>query len=402
MVSLSHIGMTGPLEPYRNGYEKHLFNTGYSVSGAKRHFYLMVHLSRWMQENAVDCDSFNAKAMEHFLSDRRADGYVRFRTTKGLSTLLAFLLKHQVLLEPTQEKTSDPVVVLIFLYCDYLSAKRGLSNGTIVGYKRIAESFLRTCSLLHDGDEWRLEATHVHDFMKSECSSFCAATASNVATALRSLLNFMYTQKLITTALADTVLRAPTWRDPGLSKAISDHHVKALISSCDRRTKAGRRDFAILSLLSRLGLRSVEVASITLDSIDWRNGEITFIGKHQRCEKLPLPCEVGKAMAEYSQYARRKSACRTFFLAGRAPYNALSASSVSYVVLRASQRAGIAPVTAHQLRHSVATAMRRANIPLFEISLVLRHQHATTTAIYAKEDISALTGIARLWSGASS
>ena len=153
---------------------------------------------------------------------------------------------------------------------------------------------------------------------------------------------------------------------------------------------AGRRDFAILTVLAHTGLRSAEVASMTLEGMDWQAGEFAFVGKGNRQEKLPLLFDVGKAIADYCQHARPENTCRTLFLNGRAPFQAISASSVSHVVLCASERAGILPVRAHQLRHSAASAMRRADLPLFQISQVLRHQHTATTAVYAKEGCAQL------------
>lgn len=172
-----------------------------------------------------------------------------------------------------------------------------------------------------------------------------------------------------------------------------------MLVGCDRRSTAGRRDFAILTVLARLGLRAAEVASLTLDDFDWRIGEVVVAGKGNRRDRLPLPTDVGEAVADYCRRGRPHNSCRVLFLHVRAPYTAMSSSAVSDVVLRASARAGIAPVRAHQLRHSTASAMRRAGAPLFEIGQVLRHHHTVTTAIYAKDDLDALAGLARPWPG---
>jgi site-specific recombinase XerC len=157
-----------------------------------------------------------------------------------------------------------------------------------------------------------------------------------------------------------------------------------------------------LTVLARLGLRVNEVASLSLDDVDWRAGELTVAGKGGRVDRLPVPVDVGRAVADYCRRGRPRNEHRALFLQARAPYGPLSSSAVSAVVLQAGRRAGIGRVGAHRLRHSSASAMRRAGAPLFEISQVLRHRWVVTTAIYAKDDLQALASIARPWPGARS
>ncbi|HSH23781.1 MAG TPA: tyrosine-type recombinase/integrase [Acidimicrobiales bacterium] len=173
-----------------------------------------------------------------------------------------------------------------------------------------------------------------------------------------------------------------------------------LLASCDRRTSTGRRDFAILTLLARLGLRANEVASLSLDDVDWHAGEIAVCGKGPRRDRLPVPVDVGQAVADYCRRGRPNNAHRALFLHLRAPYAPLSSSAISHVVIHARGRAGLAPVGAHRLRHTSASSMRRAGAPLFEIGQVLRHRWVVTTALYAKDDLDALASIARPWPGA--
>ena len=152
-----------------------------------------------------------------------------------------------------------------------------------------------------------------------------------------------------------------------------------------------------MTVLARLGLRAKEVTDLRLDDIDWRAGEIVVAGKGNRRERLPLPVDVGTAIAEYCQSGRPGGDWRTEFQLARAPYTALTRSTVTVVVLRACERAGLPPIGAHRLRHSTATALRRAGAPLVEIGQLLRHRHTVTTAIYAKDDIEALATIAKPW-----
>jgi site-specific recombinase XerD len=174
--------------------------------------------------------------------------------------------------------------------------------------------------------------------------------------------------------------------------------LRRLLASCDRATVTGRRDYAVLLLLSRLGLRAGEVAGLGLDDIDWRRSEITVVGKGDRAERLPLPADVGAAIAAYLRAGRPDTAAgRAVFIRVHAPHRALTPGGVTALVFDAAQRAGLGTIHAHRLRHTAATAMLRAGAPLVEVGQVLRHRSALTTAIYAKVDRDALAVLARPW-----
>ncbi|WP_244621984.1 site-specific integrase [Neomesorhizobium albiziae] len=176
--------------------------------------------------------------------------------------------------------------------------------------------------------------------------------------------------------------------------------VQRLLTSCDRGTPNGRRDFAVLTALVRLGLRAGEVAKLKLDDLDWRAGEILVRGKGSCIQRLPLPADVGEAVAAYLRYGRPRTAQgRTVFVRVRAPHNALTSAGVSQIVAAAGRRAGLGQIYAHRLRHTTASAMLRAGASLPEVGQVLRHRRALTTAIYAKVDREALRRIARPWPG---
>jgi integrase/recombinase XerD len=217
---------------------------------------------------------------------------------------------------------------------------------------------------------------------------------------LRSLLGFLYLDGVIDVSLAAAVPSAAAWSLTGLPKALDADQVAVLLACCDRATPTGCRDFAILTLLVRLGLRAGEVAALRLDDIDWRRGEITIRGKGNRQDRLPLPVDVGQAVVDYLQHARPAAARdRTVFVRAQAPSRALTSNGVTTVVVRAGGRAGIGLVGAHRLRHAAATAMLHAGGSLTEIGQVLRHRRVLTTAIYAKVDRQALRSVARPWPG---
>ncbi len=221
-------------------------------------------------------------------------------------------------------------------------------------------------------------------------------------TGLRSLLRFLYLDGQISAPLVGAVPSAACWQLAALPRAVSPAELARLVDSCDRDSAAGRRDFAILVLLARLGLRAGEVAALDLGDICWRQGEITVRGKGSRRDILPLPVDVGEAVAGWLAGGRpREAACPAVFVRLRAPHGRLASTSVSYVVRRACTRAGVPAAGAHRLRHSTATGMLAAGGTLAEIGQVLRHAQPGTTAIYAKADVLALSPLARPWPGGS-
>jgi integrase len=182
-------------------------------------------------------------------------------------------------------------------------------------------------------------------------------------------------------------------------RAVAAEHVAGMLASCDRRTAVGLRDYAVLKVLTRLGLRRGEVASLTVDDVDWRCGELTVTGKGSRIEVLPLPVDVGEAIAGYCRHGRRNGGARALFVSSMAPWGGLSPSGVGQVVARACARAGLPVIGAHRLRHTAATEMRAAGAPLIEIGQLLRHRHTATTMIYARDDLAALRAVTRPWPG---
>lgn len=219
-------------------------------------------------------------------------------------------------------------------------------------------------------------------------------------TALRSLLGFLHVDGLIPRRLTAAVPSVAGWRLAGLPKALTPTEIEALFASCDRRTSKGCRDFAVLTMLVRLGLRAGELAALRLDDIQWRAGTIVIRGKGHQVEPLPWPADVGQAVVTYLRRGRSTTAAdRTVFISVTAPHRALSAGAVSEIVAAAARRASLGVIHAHRLRHTVATMLLRAGAPLPEIGQLLRHRRLLTTAIYAKVDRAALRKIARPWPG---
>jgi integrase/recombinase XerD len=216
---------------------------------------------------------------------------------------------------------------------------------------------------------------------------------------LKALLRFLHATGRVSASLAAAAPAAAGWHGGELPRALEPGQVERLLASCDQRTASGLRDFAMLTLLWRLGLRAGEVAACRVGDVDWRAGEILIHGKGNRQEKLPLPVDVGEALADYCCRGRPHRRCQALFLQKTAPYGPLTRNAVSQAVRQACQRAGLPPVGAHRLRHTAATEMLRAGTSLAAIGQVLRHRDVATTAIYAKVDRIALRALARPWPG---
>jgi site-specific recombinase XerD len=210
-------------------------------------------------------------------------------------------------------------------------------------------------------------------------------------------LRFLFLQGLTPLPLADAVPSAARWSHSALPRALDTRSVSTLLEGCDRSRAVGLRDFAILTILVRLGLRSCEVAHLLLEDVHWRAGELLVRGKGNRVERLPVPCDVGEAMTDYLRQARPASSCRALFLRALAPHVEMTPGAVGMVVALACDRVGLARVGAHRLRHTAATEMLRGGASLAEIGDVLRHRRPATTAIYAKVDHAALSVLARPW-----
>lgn len=292
--------------------------------------------------------------------------------------------------------------VLLGRYRRYLLVERQLDPATVVGYVHRVRPFLAETITAAGLDLRGVAAADVNAFVLADCRWRTRQSAKLTVTALRSLLRFLHVEGIIGEALAEAVPSVADWRLSGLPKHLEPEQVRALLAACDRETAAGMRAFAILKLLVRLGLRRCEVARLQLDDINWRAGEVVIRGKRDRHERLPLPPDVGDAMAEYLQRARPSTTGdRHVFTTLAPPHGPLASSAIGHVVARCGARAGLGEVGSHRLRHTAATTMLAEGVPLAQIGQVLRHRHPANTAIYAKVDREALRLVARPWPGAA-
>jgi len=389
----------GPLAVYVAGLRDQLLRLGYTPLTVAGHVRLMAHLSKWLAGQGLTVSALTTATVEVYFAQRRAAGYVNERTPRALAPLLAYLQDLGVVAVEQPPAPTDPVEVLLGQYRDYLLVERGLAASTTALNVRLARPFLAT--RVRTGgrlDLAGLGAGEVAAFVVAQ-SRQQPRSAKRIVTALRSLLRFAHVAGLIDQPLAETVPSPAGWTLTSLPKALSPTQMAALLAGCDRNNATGCRDFAILTMLVRLGLRAGEVATLALEDIDWRHGELTVRGKGHRQDRLPLPNDVGQTIVDYLHARPAAASGRTVFVRAQAPYRALTSHAVTTVVLTAARRGGLGNVAAHRLRHTAATAMLHAGGSLTEIGQVLRHRRALTTALYAKVDVAALRMLARPWPG---
>lgn len=390
--------VAGPLAPYAQGFRAELQRQGYTPLSAAVKVRLMAHLDRWLAREGLDVAGLTPPRVEAYFAERRAAGYVGERTARALQPLLIYLRRSGVLPVFPLPAPATPVERMLAGYREYLTVERGLSAKTVELNVRLARPFLRERAEACGGrlDLRTLSVADVNAFVVVEFGLRPGAV-KRLVTALRSLLVFLHVAGLLDRPLAAAVPSPSGWTQTGLPKALPDDQVAALLAFCDRSTVTGRRDFAILTLLARLGLRVGEIAALRLEDIDWRRGEITVHGKGNRRDRLPLPADVGEALVDYLRHDRPPGLDRAVFLRAQAPYRGLTSGAVSTLAEVAGRRAGLGTVGAHRLRHSAATAMLRRGGSLTEIGQVLRHARPATTAIYARVYEPALRALARPW-----
>lgn len=386
----------GPLAPHADGWRRELAGRGFAPHSITAHAQLMAHLSGWLAAAGHSVDTVTDAVIEDYLRARRAAGYRSRTTARALAPLLGYLRGLQAVPHRVVPQPATPIEALVAEFGDYLANERGLVPATVHHHRRFAHLFLTELGVTAEAELAGVTAASVTSFAVSQAQRRSPGDMRSLVSGVRSLLRFLHLTGRVAQPLASAVPSVPGWRFGSLPRGVGAGQVAAILASCDRDSAVGRRDYAVLMLLSRLGLRASEVIGITLDDIDWRAGELRVVGKADQVEKLPLPADVGDAVADYLRYGRARTSCRHLFVTVRAPFTALALNtSVSGIVERACRRAGIEPFGPHRLRHAVACDLLAEGASLAEIGQLLRHRSERATAIYAKADIEALRELAR-------
>ena len=388
------------LGAHLNTFKSIVSNLGYSPSTIRTQFQLLTNLVRWVQENDVVISNIDESITERFLAKSGRKGALRRGDNKTLRRFLNHLRTEGVIPYPEPVFNDSPLTSLKNRYEDYLLKERGLSTVTVSGYWPYLQSFLlerfgnspmRLCELCSKDIE-RFLLRHTHERTPK--------VAQLMVSAMRSFLRFLFRYGETRCDLSAAVPTVPTWRLSEVPKYLKPDEIESLLETCDRTTSVGRRNYSILLLIARLGLRAGEVVALELDDIIWRTSELTIRGKGQFYDRLPLPQCVGEALAIYLKNDRPTCSTRRLFVRTRAPYRGFKDSTtVSTIVRRTVERSGLKTPSkgAHLLRHSLATDMLRKGASMAEIGEILRHRSPNSTEIYAKVDIEGLRSIVRIW-----
>ena len=281
---------------------------------------------------------------------------------------------------------------LLSVYERYLTEERGLRPSTVVKYRHIATMFLAAV--------WDPRTEALSGLSAEQVTAFiCAkgAGAKSIAGGLRTFLRYLYLSGAVDLQLAEAVPPAAGWKLAGLPARLDAAAVATVMATCDRESEHGCRDYAVLVLLARLGLRAHEVAGLELEDIRWRAGTVVLRRKGGRSEELPLPVDVGQALVDYLQRRPRGNGVRAVFVSVPAPRRPMTRAAVTHVARRRCAAAGVSWGGAHRLRHTLASDLLAAGVSLAQIGLVLGHRSPLVTSIYAKIDRGALAELVRAW-----
>lgn len=400
MFDPSSIRVTGSLAGHQHALWADLMAQGYTPLSSRNLLYLTAHLSRWLDEKGLRLIDLSEDLIEEFLVRRREVGYTHHLTRCSLTPILGHLRQVGAVPMwevPVSERT--PLDQLLDEYEQYLAQERALVSTTVRGYCDAAREFLSRHSEGGPIAIGRITAADISSYIVGEARRWSIGTAKHTVTALRSLLRYLLLRGVISVDLSCAVPAVAGYRLSGLPKTLSNSEVEQLLQVCDQTTFIGLRDFAVLLLMNRFGLRACEVARLDLDDVQWARAEIVVRGKGGREDTLPLPRDVGKAIARYVRRVRPRTTCRAVFVTMTAPHRKLTSPGVQGIVQRAGRRIGFGRLGSHRLRHTAATRMLGRGASLPEIAQVLRHRNLATTAIYAKVDRDALRPLCRPWLG---
>jgi integrase/recombinase XerD len=393
----------GPLGRYLVDYAAQLQAEGYAYHTGRFKIRVVAQLSQWMSRQGVAIEGISEKIIERFLHSRRRLGYRIAHTDPTALARMLRLLRFRSVIPDSAKVATKPSDAVLEAYTRYLERERGLALKTRDNYLPFVRQLLGS---KFGSSAINLSVLQVRDivgFVSRNASRMSAKQSQAMTTALRSFLRFAQYHGDVAPDLAACVPTVANWSCSTVPKGIPKRDVERVLATCNRKSVSGRRDYAVLMLLTRLGLRAGEIANLTLDDIDWDAGCITLRGKAGRTDKLPLSCDVGQAIAVYLKSGRPQSPnTRRLFLLLKAPISGFkNHHNVGSVVKCALTRAKIDSPRkgAHQFRHGLASNMLREGRSLSEIGEILRHQSPQTTAIYAKVDLPSLRLLALPWLG---
>jgi len=391
----------GPLGPYIESFAAEMRGECYAQQTSELQARLVTDFGRWLAKRGIQAQEITAELFQPYLRARSRRRFPTGNEVSALRRLLNLLIRKGVVPEPVPP-AATAAERLQSEFRLYLQQKRALAATTQDCYLSFVSEFLTERFGVGPVDLSCLCAADVTGFVRRRAVTIRSIRVQLMTTALRSFLRFARYRGDIDKDLAACVPAVANWKLSTIPRALPPNQVECVLISIDRGTAMGRRDYAILLILARLGLRAGEIRTLTLEDLDWQEGLITVRGKADRYSQMPLPADVGEAIADYLQYGRQTVGSRCLFLRTRAPAGGFkSKCGIGSIVLHALARAGVdAPRKGtHQFRHGLASQMLRQGASLFEIGELLRHRSPQTTAIYAKVDLASLATLALPWPG---
>ena len=392
----------GPSGSLIEGFAQIMWDAGYAKITARRHIRAAEHFIYWADKEAIPGSSWNVQLLPRFndhLRRCKCPGYGHPRRSdllRGVRLFVGYASGTGIdVVRHSQPAPQDPILLAEFYA--WMRQQRGTADPTLYNYSIPLRDLLKRIG----EDPQRLDAQCLRQFVLEQSRKCEWATAKNCTTALRMFLRFLIAEGKCSVGLDAAVPSVAHWRLSSLPRYLQAEEVERVIASCDLKSAVGKRDRAILLLLSRLALRAGDVWQLRLEDIDWKDASILVSGKGRRETRLPLTQEIGEALVDYLQHGRPQSDSNAVFVRSRAPFRAFAShSAVSVIVEQAMHRAGVACASrgaAHVLRHSAASSMLRQGASLQDIAAILRHRSIETTQIYAKVDVISLRSIAQPW-----
>jgi site-specific recombinase XerD len=378
-----------------------LLDQGFSPERARDKIRLIADFNGWLQGQRLGVDDIDPLLLNRYLGNSKSHIHPGRGACSVLHELLKVLRKKGIGSRERSSEAVDPCKRAEQEFERYLSQERGLSEATLANYLFFVHQLLQERFRNGPIDFAKLHAADITQFVQRHAHDHSRGRSGVMVAALRAFLRHLRHRGEIMTDLAACVPTVANWSYATVPKSLELGQVDQILKHCDRKRATQRRDYAILLLLARLGLRAGEVAALTMDDIDWKEGNLTVHGKGGQEAKLPLPIEVGRAIAAYLQNDRPHCISRRLFIRERAPRTGITNAAVSKLVMRALARARVHSPRkgAHLFRHTLARDMLRQGASLTEIGGLLRHQHPSTTMIYAKVDLPALRRLAQAWPG---
>jgi len=390
-----------PLASPLEAYARRLREDGYGTHSGFVQLRLLGCFNRWLHRKELTSVDVDAATVEQYLRGRAQSRRLRRGDSAALYRLLTMLrLAESGVIAPPP----TPVEAALGHFQQYLRQERSLSESTVINYTPVARSFLSERFPKGALHFQQITAADITAFVQRQAVKVTSKRAPLVVTALRSFLRYLFLRGIVAVDLATCVPTIATWSLSNVPRFLAGEQIQKILGSCDRETAIGKRDYALLLLLARLGLRAGEVVALALDDFDWEAGLVTVRGKGKRMAQMPLPSEVGTAIADYLSTGRPRCSSRRVFIRAKAPLTGFANSvAICSLVDRALHRAGVESEYrgSHVFRHSLATVMLNNGASLPEIGDLLRHRRPDTTRIYAKVDLVSLRSIALPWPGGS-